>query len=403
MIRELLKRGHEVDLFSIADFILPGALSAFPKFSYLPVAVPWADVILHKILLRVPRWLGGIPSQLFNPIRHARYYRKIEALVRTRHSDRPYDALLVLDVISPFNPIAGLPIINCPPGSPLGELEGIRNSRAPFLRYSNRWLYYALIAYYQIRVVLARRLQRRCDQLICASRWTASCWQQLGFDSAKIAVVPFCLDFDRFHATTKRRDQDDAAVTFLHLGRIVPRKRLDLLIEAFRLLIEERPGVKLLIVGKFSYATGYRRLLDPSQAPPGVEYLESVPREQVARLFETADVLVQPSENEDFGSAVMEAQGSGVPVVVGPSNGTAEYVGKQSFVFKEYTAESLRDALRAAVDAVRADQVGLAEDSRRAAEMHFRAEDVAEQVLAVVREVAERMVLARSQPSASLT
>jgi glycosyltransferase involved in cell wall biosynthesis len=211
-------------------------------------------------------------------------------------------------------------------------------------------------------------------------------------------VIPFSLNLEKFQTRARTPVASDAPVTFLHLGRIVPRKRLDLLIEAFRLLTLERSGVKLLIVGKFAYAAGYRRLLDPDHVPPGVEYLESVPREHVCKLFEMADVLVQPSENEDFGSAVMEAQGSGVPVVVGPSNGTAEYVGERSFKFSAYTAESIRDALLRAVDAVRADRVALTEDSRRAAEKHFRPEDVAEKLIAVVREVGSNAKSACLQP-----
>jgi len=390
VLREVLRKGHSVDLYAIATFIEPQDLADFPTLHYFPVAVPWADWILHKFLLKLPAAVGWMPSSLFNQFRHWLYYRRIEKLMRAKHSAQPYDALLVLDIISPFRVMHDLPCLNCPPGSPLGELEGLQNSKDAFIRYAGRAYYYALTTYYRVRVAFARGHDRRCTQLLCASQWTADCWVRLGFPRERISVIPFSLNLEKFQARPHPPVSPDAPVTFLHLGRIVPRKRLDLLIAAFRLLTLERSGVKLLIIGKFAYAVGYRRLLDPDQVPLGVEYLASVPREQVSQLFETMDVLVQPSENEDFGSAVMEAQGSGVPVVVGPSNGTAEYVGDRSFKFAAYTAESIRDALVRAVDAVRTDRAALTEDSRRAAEKHFRPENVAAKLIAVVREVGGR-------------
>jgi glycosyltransferase involved in cell wall biosynthesis len=139
------------------------------------------------------------------------------------------------------------------------------------------------------------------------------------------------------------------------------------------------------VIGRFAYAKGYRRLLDAGRVPPGVEYRPGVERAQTPRLFREVDVLVQPSECENFGSSVMEALGSGVPVITGPTNGTGEYASPTSFLFDEYTAESVFEAMRRAVAAVRSDREALARDARRTAEAHFRAEDVAGRLVNLVR------------------
>jgi glycosyltransferase involved in cell wall biosynthesis len=385
MMREILEQGHEVDLYAIANFILAGNLAAFQNFHYRAIAIPWADFVLHSFLLRLPRWFAWVPAQLFNFWRHAMYYRKIEMLVSQRHAQLAYDALLVLDVISPFRSTIGPPVVNWPPGSPLGELEGLYNCRRAFVQYSSRWLYYGLVAYYRIRVALARRLRFRCNQLICCSRWTAGCWQRLGFQRDRIAVVPFCLDFESFTPQTPHCGSRD--ITFFHLGRIVPRKRLDLLIEAFQLLQVHRPAVKLLIVGGFDYAKGYRQLVAPGKAPRGMEYRERVPREQIPDLLRSVDVLVQPSENEDFGSAVMEALGSGLPVVVGPSNGTGEYAGCAAIHFSEYTAAALACAMQQAMDRVDCDRSSVAAAARQAALDAFQPSRVAQQVISILHNV----------------
>jgi glycosyltransferase involved in cell wall biosynthesis len=386
---EVLKLGHAIDLYAIAGFIKPGGLAEFPRLSYLPVAIPWADWLLHRFLMRLPRALGWLPFQLFNKVRHWFYYRRLEKLIRQRHAAQPYDALLVLDIISPFRKIDGLPCLNCPPGSPLGELEGLQNCREVFIRYAGRALYYALVTYYRLRVALVRGQERRCSLLLCASPWTAGCWERLGFPRSRIRVIPFSLDLEKFQPAARSSVAADAPVTILHLGRIVPRKRLDLLIDAFRLLQQERANVKLLIIGQFAYAAGYRRLLEPPDLPSGVEYRPSVPRDQVAGIFQAVDILAQPSENEDFGSAVMEALGSGLPVVLGPSNGTAAYTGGGAFQFSAYTSTDVCQALRAAVDAVRTDRAGVATQARRMADSYFQPRLVAARLLDILREASQ--------------
>jgi glycosyltransferase involved in cell wall biosynthesis len=84
----------------------------------------------------------------------------------------------------------------------------------------------------------------------------------------------------------------------------------------------------------------------------------------------------------------MEALACGVPVIAGPTNGTAEYASPSSFLFREYTAESVLAAMRRAVAAVRADRAGLAADARRTAEAHFRPEAVAARVVELLHRVA---------------
>ena len=58
--------------------------------------------------------------------------------------------------------------------------------------------------------------------------------------------------------------------------------------------------------------------------------------QEVPALLREATVLVQTSENENFGSSVAEALACGTPVVVGPSNGTADYIDEHSMIFGDY-------------------------------------------------------------------
>lgn len=380
LLEELLRRGHFVDLYAISGFVGPQGLESFPNFRYFPIAIRQADCVFSFVHERLPQRIFWLLAFLVNIVRHWLYYRKIERIIASQNRRDPYDSLLVLDVLMPFRRNPALHCINWPQSTPLGELEGIQHQKELITRLCSRWLYWGLTAYYHYRVWSAQRAIRHSDKVICCSSWTASSWARLGVEAE---AVSFALRLNVFRPAEETGSKS-GPVRFLHLGRLVPRKRLDLLVEGFRLLRRERPDVELLIIGRIAYAKGYEALLEAGQVPMGVEQSRGITRTQVPELLRSVDVLVQTSEFEDFGSAVMEAQASGVPVVVGPTNGTKDFISESSFIFREYTSEAVRDAMRAAAHGVRSDRARLAAEARRAAEANFSVAVLTDRILSIV-------------------
>ncbi len=384
LAEELLRRGHRLDLYAVANFVTPQNLARFPNLTYHPAALGPLDDVFHFLHTRLPRRLGLLPCFLLNEVRMRQYYRKIGRLMAARHRERPYDALLVLDLFfNPFRPVEELPSFVWMQGIHKAELDAIRAQKPAIVRLCGRMYYAALIAYYHYKVAVARSRLGKCDRVIACSRWAADVFEGLGVPLGRLAVVPFMLDLERFRPPASYAERG-REVVFLHLGRIVPRKRLDLLLDAFARLRGEDSDVRLRVIGHFAYGEGYRRLLGLDHLPPGVDYCPKVERAEVPELFRQVDALVQPSENENFGSSVMEALGSGVPVIAGPTNGTAEFA-PGDFLFEEYTPESLLAALRRCAAAVRADRAAVARQARRAAEDAFRIGRVTDQVVDLIR------------------
>src|SRR5262249_20730213 len=87
------------------------------------------------------------------------------------------------------------------------------------------------------------------------------------------------------------------------------------------------------------------------------------------------------SENENFGSSVAEALACGVPVVLGPRNGTREYTGGGSRLFDRYTRESVAAAISDALRAEMTDGNSLSRRGRAAAELNFRPDAVTDHLL----------------------
>ena len=128
---------------------------------------------------------------------------------------------------------------------------------------------------------------------------------------------------------------------YLHVGRLVGAKRLDLLIEACN-----RLGRKLLIAG-----TGREEEKLKAMAGPTIEFLGRVPDSQLPELYATSRALLFAAD-EDFGIVPLEAQAHGRPVIAYAKGGSLETVcgtelqGERTGVFfYEQTTDALVDAI----------------------------------------------------------
>ncbi|MEW2546885.1 MSMEG_0565 family glycosyltransferase [Streptomyces sp. NPDC047002] len=137
------------------------------------------------------------------------------------------------------------------------------------------------------------------------------------------AVIPNGVAYERFATTdpaarARRRAQHGRYV--LTVGGIEPRKgSLDLL-EAYALLLEHDPALRLVVAGGetlFDYRD-YRarwearaRALDVAPTVLG-----PVPEDDLPPLVAAAEAFAFPSLKEGFGLAAMEALAAGVPLVV---------------------------------------------------------------------------------------
>ncbi|MCH7494289.1 glycosyltransferase family 4 protein, partial [bacterium] len=98
----------------------------------------------------------------------------------------------------------------------------------------------------------------------------------------------------------------------LHFGGVTPRKRLDLLLDAWSIIKAAEPGLSMVWLGYEGKGSGP---LLARAAAAGVEWRGLVSPQEVVRAVQTAAVVVYPSRLEGFGLPVAEALASATPVV----------------------------------------------------------------------------------------
>jgi len=109
---------------------------------------------------------------------------------------------------------------------------------------------------------------------------------------------------------------------FLSVQRINPEKRLEIQIEAFRRVPEER----LIIVGRPENEKYWARIKPLIDKTKNVEYLGPVDDKTLAELYANAKAVIQTAVDEDFGLVPVEAMASGTPVIAVGEGGFLESV-----------------------------------------------------------------------------
>lgn len=122
----------------------------------------------------------------------------------------------------------------------------------------------------------------------------------------RVAVTP------RAQAHTRLGVAPDEIV-LLHMGRGLPGKGLEILLEAFRVAQVEHPSLRLYLTGSERSMTGARAIAGSLGLQDAVVFLGML--EDVAPLYAAADLFLLPSQREGWSMALLEAMAAGLPAV----------------------------------------------------------------------------------------
>lgn len=119
----------------------------------------------------------------------------------------------------------------------------------------------------------------------------------------------------------------------LFAGRLNPQKGIAALLESAARVVAQKRNVRYLVAGGHEAMDEGQMLQGLKKSFPHYAHLWErfkllgvVPRQQLARLYQIADISIVPSIYEPFGYAAIEAMAAGVPVVATSVGGLAEIV-----------------------------------------------------------------------------
>lgn len=163
---------------------------------------------------------------------------------------------------------------------------------------------------------------RSVDRVICLTRSDARDIVRLGCALEKIRLVPNAVDTELFRPCEEREYN-----LVVWVGRFVPEKGVEYLVEAARIVAHEFRDVKFLLVGYGPLKAKIMKLMyDRGLLGNFVRFSEPLSRDEIAEILGKASFFVFPSLREGLPLSVLEAMASGVPVVCSAIPGISDIV-----------------------------------------------------------------------------
>lgn len=180
------------------------------------------------------------------------------------------------------------------------------------------------------------------------------------------------------------RNTSSEGLDVVFVGRLIPLKRVDLLLEAVALC----DGVHLTVVGDGSERERLVALAARLAVADRVQFLGSLPHQDVLAELGRTHVLVMASEHEGLPHVALEALVMGVPVVASPAGGTTEVIvdGANGRLVDPASPEAFAEVLAGLRDMPAALEELAA--GARASGAHWRFERCADAIEGLLREFA---------------
>jgi glycosyltransferase involved in cell wall biosynthesis len=239
------------------------------------------------------------------------------------------------------------------------------------------------------------------------------CHSYLGLHNRAL-VIPNGLDLSSYSLSEIKGNLKDRYSylkdkhVILFLGRISWKKGLDILIEAYNMLLTERDDIHLLIAGndEAGYKENIRNLINSNgmkyvdieqqnkNSPldkryylklghnePNVTFTGFLEEKEKLEAYACSDIFVLPSYSENFGNSVVEAMICGIPTVISNNVGIHDEVKQnRAGIVVESKAKSVYQGIKKLLNNPN-QRKELAENGKRLVKNNYNIEQVADKMI----------------------
>lgn len=171
------------------------------------------------------------------------------------------------------------------------------------------------------------------------------------YTKKEFSITPFGVDMELFHPGKRTRTEKDTDFVVGTVKSLSAVYGIDYLLKAVAVVRERYPQIpiRVRIAGKGDKAEDYRQLAKDLGIADITTWLGFISQEQAAVEWANMDVALVPSLQESFGVSAVEAQASGVPVIISDVEGLMEATapGSSSIVVPKCNEQALAEAIAA--------------------------------------------------------
>ena len=206
-----------------------------------------------------------------------------------------------------------------------------------------------------LRVGAEKELVRDCQRIIASTiPGKEDLIRYYGALPAKVGIVPCGVNVGLFKPIARDIARSRTGLNgdriILFVGRIVPQKGIDKLLQAVSRL-RDKQGIRLVVIGGDDRSKAeLQRLKDLARSlkvEDSVSFLGLIAHDELPFFYSAADVCVVPSHHESFGLVALESLACGTPVVATRVGGAETLIrpGETGYLVKDNDPHCLADRI----------------------------------------------------------
>lgn len=228
---------------------------------------------------------------------------------------------------------------------------------------------------------------RAADHIIAISDSVQDLVLAHGASREKVEKIYLGIDLEELDQRMLSNSQIGKTKSILNVSRIIPKKRQEFAIQAFRQIADEFPDLRLRFAGNISDPEYYEKLVQmvqDFQLSNRVEFLGA--RNDILEVMQQSDALLHCAEAEGFGWVIVEAMSVGLPVIASAVDGPKMILdaNKTGILVDNGNVEGFSNAMRSILTDTQRSRT-MAKNARRAVEERFSAKFMVERIARVYR------------------
>ena len=191
---------------------------------------------------------------------------------------------------------------------------------------------------------------RKVEHIVCLNQDIYQKLLKRKVPKEKISLIKNGVDTEKFAFTEPRALKEDDKVRFLYVGRLIERKNIKKMLEAFSAL--NRNDFKLTIVGVGPLEQQIEELVSTRYAHLDIEFLGYKSGDDLIEEYQKCDVYILPSFYEGLPFTLLEAMSTGKPAVVGGFANAPDIIneGKNGYIIQHNTKEDLAETINKSME-----------------------------------------------------
>ena len=194
---------------------------------------------------------------------------------------------------------------------------------------------------------------KKADLITCDAEHMIKALDELGAIHSKIHLIYFGTDTQKFNPKQRsmglraRLGALDSSI-IMSLRNLEPIYDIETFVKSVRIVLKKVPKARFVIVGEGSQGVLLRALAKKLKVSKNVNFVGSIPSEEVAKYVASADIYVSTSLSDaGLAASTAEAMACGVPVIITDFGDNKRWVknGVNGFLFTSKDIESLAEKI----------------------------------------------------------